>query len=1206
MITIKESKDLFLTSKNTLKAQKAYLRGKPLSYYLKEHNVKNKRVIVLGKVETDFSKIPHDNTEIIIVPSIRDIVTPIVLAVTFIGGGSLLMGVLTLVMIGYAIYSYMNRPRIPKFNAGNDESSPTYSWDGIHTLQDVGVPVPVVYGRHKIGGNIVNQYMRSEGDASYLNLLIALAEGEINSISDIKVNGNAIENYSNITHQTRMGTVDQEVISNFNELHNLQSMNVVLTKDVPYVYTTVRNDVETFELYLNFPAGLYYVNEKGSVRSWDAQYRVEYKLHEEDEEDYIDLGLTDVYEQNRTPFKRVFRKTGLTAGQYDIRVTKTSDESDVRHFNDISLVHVDEIINDDIAYRNTALLSIETMATDQLSGSTPDFTCVIEGKKVLMPVVVYNGSPVDWEDYYWDDDSECYRLFLDDSECTWDGVSYDEKWGANPIWCLRDFMLNKRYGLGDDVENADVDLDFYLEQSRICERKVPDGRGGYEKRYRLDVVIDSLGEPMDWFIKLSSSFDGLVFYSQGIAKIKIDKEEEITQVFGMDRIIPKTFKQSVKSIRDVPNALEIQFLNEEKDYAQDTVVVVNDEALNVSTPLRIKQIRLFVTKPSYAIRLGKRALKVAMYLSRQVSFKTGINGFVSTPGQVVGVSHDIPLWGFSGSVITGSDTTHIKLDRVIELEPKTYHILIQYEDDTIEEKLVLNEAGETNEIVVDSEFSKAPEAGCSYVINIISTIVKPFRLLEVQRDNRCEVDLKLLEYRDEVYVDDLFEIPDDNYSLLSSDWAFVENISLRDRVVLLGDGTIENAIDVYFNKPNFAQSNTKVRGYQTARIYISDNDGESWQYKGSTFGESFSIVGGIDSDTTYKVAVVSVAGSGEEAPIDRCPQENIMVVGKAAPPSDVTTFIVNQNRDNLIFSWTHITDVDLAGYEIRRGTDWDTGYVLASNIKTNRHTILDFQVGELSYFIKAIDTSGNYSENATEATITVGNIPFQNVYQIMSEVPDWIGDMDGVGTDISGNLLLTGTNLEGTYTSILINLSRVASYKIDIRHTILDMSGGGFTWESFAGNAWSDLGNVKWNQLGSSAGGNANFEIRTSLDGVEWTEWVLFQYASEYNCRYFQVKTTMSRASVDQIIAMTQLDYFIDLPDIDDFNNDSVTVAGDGAEVLFSKDFTFAPPVHITILSGDGVYYKIISLDETGFTIKLYDINGSAVTGDFYWHAHGI
>lgn len=1385
MIRIKQSPDYFLNNKKVANTTIPYKHGEPISYYLKDINLEKKRVVILGKRVTDFTIIPQDDIEIIITPIVEDPITAIILVVAVVAGYK----VFQMIFPGVDWFSFL-KPRTPSFNGvGADESSPTYSWDGIRTLIDIGVPVPVIYGRHKIGGNVINQFLRvntvdavDKKDVStektYLNLLLALCEGEISGISNIKINGNPIENYDGVESDYRLGTNDQSIIPEFGDLHNLQDMSVNLTSedsDPSYTYTTVRNDIKVFELYLTFPQGLFRTTGSGGVKSWDVTFRVEYKLHTDSV--FIDLGETTITAKNRSNFKRIYRKGGLEAGQYDIRVTRTSDDSDLTHVGDMSLTSVDEIITDDLSYPNTALLSIKALATDQLSGSTPDISCVVEGKKVLMPRVTQGGSSeeiitveknilgahrgiqqnilellrednvvgcaldsvsafeigdsitlpeisedpsfegtfvvtnkdsewnvlywnqageyadiydcgfilkaledsksylkvadlsgleigmafdvagcldssfdgsfiiadlitegsnyyiqyeldgtpsfvgeggtisyeevsegdsgsvetvIPWEDYYWNPVTEKFELFYDGSECDWDGVTFEEQWGANPIWCLLDFITNTRYGLGNDVVINDTDEELHLAMAKYCEEKVNNGKGGWEKRYRMDVVLDAQAEPMDWFQKLATLFDGILFYSQGKIALRIDKLEDRSQSFGMGSIVNGSFQQSIKSIRDIPNIVEIQYLNEDKDYIQDSIIISDDESLNAGNPPRVKRMRAYTTKTSSAMRIGMRLLKAGK-LSRKVNFKVGIGGIGCQPGDVIGVSNDIPLWGYSGRTKTDSTTSLIKLDHSIALETdKIYHILVKFEDDTSEERLVTNVPGNFSELTISPALTKAPPDFCEYFVGPIETINKPFRILGMTMDNRNEVAIQASEYDDDVYNYDNLNVPIDNYSELSFEIPLVENLSLKDHVVKLSDGTIENSIDVFFSKPEIGN---RVRGYRAANIYLSDNDGNSWEYKGQTSQNSFSIVGGIESNTTYRVVVTSISSLGEERVIAGSPQRNIFVVGKAAPPSNVTGFIVNQNRDRLTFYWNAVGDVDLKGYEIRYGSDWDSGTAIAEFTTGTSFSILDFTTGEdQSYWIKAIDTSGNYSISATEATITINNIPFSNIVKEFFEQDSWSGTTDNTVVYDSAVRISEG-EMSGIYTTPVRDNGYIATFKVGIR--AVATKGGHYTLQSFPGLGLQDL--PGWTLKGPKVlPGMVTFRIRTSEDNVVWSEWQGHKQA-DYYCRYFQLEMTLTRESVTDDIVCSELYYFTDLPDVDEFGLDEVTVAAAGKAIVFNKTFHENPSVNIDIRSGDGVFHKFIAApDVTGFTIKLYDISGNEETGEFSYHAHGI
>jgi len=272
--------------------------------------------------------------------------------------------------------------------------------------------------------------------------------------------------------EKRFGVNYQSMISNFEDLHNIYSISANLTQNNSYIYTMVDSDVEAFEVHLRLNNGLYQQSSSsGDIQSWSVTYRVEYKLHSDSV--YIDLGETTISGQSRTSVRRVFRKTGLTPGQYDIRVTRTSEDSSLQPMKqgDLTLFQIDEIKTDDLCYPNTALLGLKLLATDQLSGSMPNITTIVEGKKVSIPDVRNAGTPVDWEDYYWDGTN--YRLLSDDTILSWDGSTYVLKYSANPVWCLRDLVTNKRYGLGEFILTDNLDNARFLRCRSIARNGFP-------------------------------------------------------------------------------------------------------------------------------------------------------------------------------------------------------------------------------------------------------------------------------------------------------------------------------------------------------------------------------------------------------------------------------------------------------------------------------------------------------------------------------------------------------------------------------------------------------------------------------------------------------------------------------------------------------------------------------------------------------------
>ena len=437
---------------------------------------KDLEVIVDGKVVSDFDIVLDDQSEIIVTPKIRwgAIGAAIYVWWMSLGVVGAILTVASIALTAYSVYQAIMAARQPGFGSsgeGLDANSPTYGWDGIRTVQEVGIPVKVLYGEHRTGGNIINQFISTDGDKQYLNMLIAVGEGEIESIDDILVNDNPIENFSDIVVEKRYGTNDQTIIQNFGDLHNIYNIGSQLVQSAPYVYTTNDVDVEAFEIYLTLPSGLFQVSGS-DILAWSVSYQVDYKLHSDSV--YSELPIETITERSRSTVRRVFRKEGLVAGQYDIRITRTSADSQLspQMTGDLYLTSIDEIQTGDIAYPNTALLSIKALATNQLSGTTPNVTFVVKGIKVLQPKIMNGAVEVDWEDYYWDPVTEEWKLIEDDTVCTWDGTSWVTKYSANPIWCLRDLLLNTRYGLGEYLEAENIDEDELLEMAKYCEERV--------------------------------------------------------------------------------------------------------------------------------------------------------------------------------------------------------------------------------------------------------------------------------------------------------------------------------------------------------------------------------------------------------------------------------------------------------------------------------------------------------------------------------------------------------------------------------------------------------------------------------------------------------------------------------------------------------------------------------------------------------------
>lgn len=808
MITIKNIPNVF-EPKHQEVQKVSYQTGLTLEKCLRhsEWDVKDCHVSVDGNLIQDLDILLKDGQEVFVSPKVEGPVIAGAVAGFFgalTGASSLFLynaivfagKVLAVASLALSIYSVFQKPRKPSFSIGEglDESSPTYNWDGMITQYGVGQPIPLVYGEHQVSGHVINFYTDTDGDKHYLNLLLLLSQGEVESIDSIKINDQPAENFDSITLDKRYGSDSQSVIPNFDDQHNVQTVNVTLPQNNSHVYTTVDNDVEGFDLIFNFTS-IFEQEDSGNIKAWEMSYTVEYKLNSAGT--WTSLGTQTVNYKSQSPIKRIFSKRGLSAEKYDIRVTKVSADADIADgtFGDLVWFQTDEIKTDDLVYNNRALLGIRALATEQLSGSAPDVKCIVKGRKVSVPKVMNGGQETGWEDYYWDSNTEQYKLLSDDTVLSWDGTSYVHRYSANPVWCIKDLLTNRRYGLGDFTSYEDIDETLFLEMSRYCEEKVSDLNGGYCKRYRLDIVIDSETAVVDLLNQLSAVFRGLIYFSEGKIKMTIDKpadlDSEIAQQFGMGNIIKESGGNSIEdvsiqrtSVKESPNQITVQYLNKDNSYKNE-ILKIQDEELQPSDPIRNMDVRLFVTDTRQALTLGKYALLAGKHLKEVITFTGNIQALHCEAGDLIAFSHDVPQIGFSGVAVAGTSNS-ITLDRSIVIEEgKSYEIQVFYADSSYETKTITNSAGTYTVLNASGSFSQVPQHFTTkYSFGETGISTKPYRIVSLERDGLDRFRITALEYNAGIYDEEGLVLPDFSYSVLNFDIPDVSNLTLSERLFL--------------------------------------------------------------------------------------------------------------------------------------------------------------------------------------------------------------------------------------------------------------------------------------------------------------------------------------------------------------------------------------------------------------------------------------
>ena len=240
-------------------------------------------------------------------------------------------------------------------------------------------------------------------------------------------------------------------------------------------------------------------------------------------------------------------------------------------------------------------------------------------------------------------------------------------------------------------------------------------------------------------------------------------------------------------------------------------------------------------------------------------------------------------------------------------------------------------------------------------------VEKKFRIIDISEAEDEIMDITAQEYNESIYSDTDVEfdypqrpeLPNPNDPPPS-----VENLSLIEGNKVLGDGTWIPRIEISWDKP-------QNLFWERAIIYLSDDNGANWEEVKKVEGTKTRVE--VDP-ATYKVRVQSENRLGIKENFGEANTGSITINGKDAPPSDVI-FGACDFDEIIILRWQAVNDDDLKAYEVRTDKNWgddDAGLVYKGNtLKT------DYKPTQRQYtfFIKALDRSGNYSANYDEITL---------------------------------------------------------------------------------------------------------------------------------------------------------------------------------------------------------------------------------------------
>ena len=500
---------------------------------------------------------------------------------------------------------------------------------------------------------------------------------------------------------------------------------------------------------------------------------------------------------------------------------------------------------------------------------------------------------------------------------------------------------------------------------------------------------------------------------------------------------------------------------------------------------------------------------------------------------------------------------------------------------------------------------------------------KPFRVYGLSINTDSTVNLQLIEHQNSFYtwasksaapvIADT-TLPNPNTTQPPA------SVTLSDQLIEYSDGVVITALDVTIG----ASPDSFVDFYQVEYKLSTD---ATFQVSGQVRGLNHRILNVVDG-LIYNVRVLAINTLGVKSTYTSATRT---IVGGIAPPSDVQDFSCNIIGSDAHLSWSQISDLDLAYYQIRfstltTGASWANSVSLVEKVARPATSItVPARVG--SYLIKAVDKNGNFSSNEAVITTNITSIGNFNAVATQTESPSFAGTKtntivsdgtlrldsselfdsaignfdDATGFFDSG---LTATDLYSTGNYLFANPIDIgAVYTSRVTASITQTSDN---LDDLFDARTGDFDDSPSNFDGDTpANCNAYIEIALSNDNVTYTSFRNF-VVGDYTARYYKFRVVLTSFDLSSTPVISALSVSIDMPDRIFSGNDITSGTGTYNLVFTNAFYSNSYAVGITAQGlNTGDFFTISNKTVNGFDIAFKNSSSTGVSRVFDYLAKG-
>lgn len=767
---------------------------------------------------------------------------------------------------------------------------------------------------------------------AYARVVDLISEGEIEGLVDglqsvylddtpIQ-NADGTTNFSGVTLETRDGTQQQSYVPGFSSVENEVPVGVEIKASQPVVRSITDPDVDAVRIKVSVGQLTNQDTTNGDLNGSAVSFSIDRQVSGGG---FVEVINDTISGKTTTKYQRSYYVPLTGNGPWEIRVRRiTADSTSSAIQNKTYLDSYTEVVESKLRYPNSALVALRVDAS-QFS-AIPRRSYDMKLLRVRVPVNYDPGT----------------RAYSG----VWNGT-FKIAWTDNPAWCFYDLVTSTRYGLGGYIPESQVDKWALYRVAQYCDQLVPNGLGGFEPRFTCNLYLQTREQAYKVVQDMASIFRGMVYWSGGAITVTQDAPSDAVYQFAPGNVVDGEFAYQGSSAK-ARHTVALVTWNDPDDFYRQKVEYVEDAAgIARYGIVQSDVVALGCTARGQAHRVGKWLLFSEQSESEIVTFRTGLEGAVVRPGDVIKVADPVRGGMRLGGRIAGATVSTVTIDQELPAD-LPWRLSVVLPNGVVEERLVGPVSGRT--LTVTIPFSTVPQVDAIWVL--ASSIIEPqlFRVVAVAERDPGVHEVTALAHNPSKYasIEEGLALQPRSITVLSDVPPPPTGLVIQESLYRVKDQA-QVLVQVSWSEVQTAiayRLSYRVAGGNfvslplTSANYAEIRDAQEGQYE-------------------FSLRAIGITRK-ESVPVTL----NATVLGKTLPPSDVTGFTVQRRVSDLMIAWDELPDADLSGYEVRVGPGWDNAQLVA---KTSGTQMLHDQsaAGQYPYHIRAIDTSGNYSAHVT-------------------------------------------------------------------------------------------------------------------------------------------------------------------------------------------------------------------------------------------------